>query len=38
MGKEVPLEYVAVAAVYCVVYTLLAMLLALLLFEDRDLG
>ena len=37
-GQEVPAEYVAWAALYCLVYTSVAMLLALLLFEDRDLA
>lgn len=37
-GKEVPWSYVGLAAGYCVLYTCLAMLVALLLFEDRDLG
>ena len=36
--QVVPLVYLAVAAVYCVLYTTVAMLLALLLFEDRDLA
>jgi ABC-type transport system involved in multi-copper enzyme maturation permease subunit len=37
-GKDVPLEYLAWAALYCLLYTGVAMLLALLLFEDRDLA
>ncbi|OHB84352.1 MAG: hypothetical protein A2V98_10065 [Planctomycetes bacterium RBG_16_64_12] len=37
-GQEVPLAYLAVTAGYCVLYSLAAMLLALLLFEDRDLA
>ncbi len=37
-GQEVPGEYLAWAALYCLVYTSVAMLLALLLFEDRDLA
>jgi len=36
--QVVPLVYLAWAAVYCVLYTAVAMLLALLLFEDRDLA
>jgi ABC-type transport system involved in multi-copper enzyme maturation permease subunit len=35
---EVPLMYLALALVYCVIYSFIAMLLALLLFEDRDLA
>jgi ABC-type transport system involved in multi-copper enzyme maturation permease subunit len=37
-GKKVPMEYLAWAGVYCLLYTSVAMLLALLLFEDRDLA
>ncbi len=37
-GKEVPLSYVAWAALYCALYSSVAMLIALLLFEDRDLA
>jgi len=37
-GQEVPASYLGWAAVYCVLYTSVAMLLALLLFEDRDLA
>ncbi len=37
-GKQVPLEYLAMAFVYCVLYSLIALLLALALFEDRDLA
>ena len=37
-GKPVPLTYIAWATVYCVLYSSVAMLLALLLFEDRDLA
>jgi ABC-type transport system involved in multi-copper enzyme maturation permease subunit len=37
-GQSVPLNYLAWAAVYCVLYSTVAMLLALLLFEDRDLA
>jgi ABC-type transport system involved in multi-copper enzyme maturation permease subunit len=35
---EVPLAYLALALVYCGLYSIIAMLLALLLFEDRDLA
>jgi len=37
-GKEVPWTYVGWAALYCVLYSTVAMLVALLLFEDRDLA
>ena len=37
-GGEVPLAYLAWASVYCVLYSAIAMLLALALFEDRDLA
>jgi ABC-type transport system involved in multi-copper enzyme maturation permease subunit len=37
-GHEVSLDYLGTAAVYCLLYTAVAMLLALLLFEDRDLA
>ncbi|MCL4202136.1 MAG: ABC transporter permease [Pirellulaceae bacterium] len=37
-GLPVPFVYLFVALVYCVIYTLIAMLLALVLFEDRDLA
>jgi ABC-type transport system involved in multi-copper enzyme maturation permease subunit len=37
-GKEVPLEYLGWAALYCVLYSTFALLFALLLFEDRDLA
>ncbi len=37
-GKQVPLEYLGWAGLYCLLYTSVAMLLALLLFEDRDLA
>ena len=37
-GVEVPLLYLAWAGLYCVVYSTIAMLLALTLFEDRDLA
>jgi len=37
-GRQVPLTYLGMAAVYCALYSGLALLLALLLFEDRDLA
>lgn len=37
-GVQVPLTYMAWALVYCVLYSTVAMLLALTLFEDRDLA
>ncbi len=37
-GSEVPLSYVGMAGVYCLLYSALAMFFALLLFEDRDLA
>ncbi|MCO6454451.1 MAG: ABC transporter permease [Pirellulaceae bacterium] len=37
-GVGVPLIYLGWAVVYCVIYSTAAMLLALLLFEDRDLA
>jgi hypothetical protein len=37
-GRDVPLEYLAGAGLYCLIFTLISMLLALLLFEDRDLA
>ncbi|HLA84778.1 MAG TPA: hypothetical protein VJL29_08290 [Thermoguttaceae bacterium] len=37
-GKAVSWSYVGLAGVYCVVYSTAAMLVALLLFEDRDLA
>jgi ABC-type transport system involved in multi-copper enzyme maturation permease subunit len=37
-GLPVPLTYLLVALVYCVAYSVIAMLLALVLFEDRDLA
>jgi ABC-type transport system involved in multi-copper enzyme maturation permease subunit len=37
-GKVVPIGYIGLAGVYCLLYCGLAMLLALLLFEDRDLA
>ncbi|MFZ5828589.1 MAG: ABC transporter permease [Planctomycetota bacterium] len=38
LGREVPLTYVLTAAAYCVLFTTVALLFALLLFEDRDLA
>lgn len=35
-GSEVPLDYLLWAAGYCLLYCTIAMLVALLLFEDRD--
>jgi ABC-type transport system involved in multi-copper enzyme maturation permease subunit len=37
-SQPVAAEYLAVAGLYCLLYSLVAMLLALLLFEDRDLA
>ena len=37
-GQEVPTVYLAWAVLYCFLYSSVAMLLALLLFEDRDLA
>jgi ABC-type transport system involved in multi-copper enzyme maturation permease subunit len=37
-GVEVPWSYIAVDGVYCLLYSTVAMLVALLLFEDRDLA
>jgi len=37
-GKDVPWSYVGWAGVYCIAYSTAAMLVALLLFEDRDLA
>lgn len=37
-GRPVPPTYLAWATVYCLLYSSVAMLLALLLFEDRDLA
>jgi len=37
-GQQVPPIYLAATACYCVLYSAAAMLLALLLFEDRDLA
>jgi hypothetical protein len=37
-GQDVPAVYLAWAALYCLTYSAVAMLVALLLFEDRDLA
>ena len=37
-GKHVPPDYLAWSLLYCVLYSSVAMLLALILFEDRDLA
>jgi len=37
-GQEVPGVYLAWTGLYCVLYSAVAMLVALLLFEDRDLA
>jgi hypothetical protein len=37
-GQHVPLDYLKWAGLYCVLYSTVAMLVALLLFEDRDLA
>jgi len=37
-GNQVPPAYIPVALLYCVLYSSVAMLVALLLFEDRDLA
>jgi ABC-type transport system involved in multi-copper enzyme maturation permease subunit len=37
-GVPVPIDYLAWALLYCVMYSAVAMLLALILFEDRDLA
>ena len=37
-GVPVPINYLAWATLYCVLYSAVAMLLALILFEDRDLA
>jgi len=37
-GQYVPLDYLGWAGLYCVLYSFVALLLALLLFEDRDLA
>ena len=37
-GTPVPMDYLGLAFVYCLIYSTIALLLALLLFEDRDLA
>jgi len=37
-GKQVPMSYVGWAGVYCLLYSMVALLVALLLFEDRELA
>lgn len=37
-GAVVPIEYLGMALLYCLLYTTIAMLLALAMFEDRDLA
>ena len=37
-GKTVPLVYLAYALLFCILYSSVAMLVALLMFEDRDLA
>jgi len=37
-GVAVPFIYLGAALVYCMLYSLIAMLLALIMFEDRDLA
>jgi len=37
-GKQVPIDYVGWAFVYCALYSAVAMLIALTAFEDRDLA
>ncbi|MEE8451531.1 MAG: ABC transporter permease subunit [Thermoguttaceae bacterium] len=37
-GRPVPYEYLCMSLVYCMLYSTVAMLLALVLFEDRDLA
>jgi hypothetical protein len=37
-GQRVPWDYLGMAALYCALYSTIAMLLALALFEDRDLA
>jgi ABC-type transport system involved in multi-copper enzyme maturation permease subunit len=38
LGKAISLDYLGLAALYCLVYCTLALVVALLLFEDRDLA
>lgn len=37
-GLDVPMQYLLMAFIYCLLYSLIALLLALALFEDRDLA
>ena len=37
-GREVPMVYLFWSSIYCFIYTVIALLLALLMFEDRDLA
>jgi hypothetical protein len=37
-GQQVPWDYLALSGLYCVLYSTVAVLVALLLFEDRDLA
>jgi len=37
-GQDIPANYLAWALLYCILYSTVAMLLALVLFEDRDLA
>lgn len=37
-GLAIPNEYLAMSMLYCILFSVVAMLLALILFEDRDMG
>ena len=37
-GADVPLNYLGMALLYCVLYSTIALLVGLALFEDRDLA
>lgn len=37
-GLAIPNEYLAMSMLYCILFSIVAMLLALILFEDRDMG
>jgi ABC-type transport system involved in multi-copper enzyme maturation permease subunit len=37
-GAQVPLEYLGMALIYCILYSAIAMLVGLAMFEDRDLA
>jgi hypothetical protein len=37
-GAVVPMDYLGMALLYCVLYSAIAMLLGLAMFEDRDLA